>query len=93
MEQIAKELDFSKDMEFKVLGDIGPTIREILGSYSTYMCSDCTVGLEGSDLELPGYYPYLVYRECFYREFRGNDGKDQKIISTLLDRGLITRVC
>lgn len=77
------ELDLTKTIDFEVLGDIEPTIIEILGGYQTEMLSDCSLHLVGTNLELPGFWRWLTYRGWMAREI------DKKIITTLYERKLI----
>lgn len=78
-----KDIDFSRSMDFEVLGDIKPTIEKILGYYDTYMTSDCDLHLKGSGLSLPAYWKYLTYWAF------GDCTVDIKIIKALLDDNLI----
>lgn len=85
-EQI-EQLDFSKEMDFKVVGDIKPTIINILGKYETGITSDCALHLKGTNLSLPAYCPYLTYYA-----FGTTRQIDEKIIRNLLKNNLIELV-
>ena len=84
MREIDK-LDFTKTMDFEVVGDIKPTIIEILGYYETEMWGDCTLHLKGTHLELPAFWRYLTYRGWNTMK----NGIERKIIQKLWDRKLI----
>ena len=78
------EIDLSKDIDFEVIGDIKPTVREVIGFYNTYMTDDCDVHLDGTPgISLPAYWPYLTYW-AFYK-----NKKSKELIKTLLDKKLI----
>ncbi len=79
-----EKLNLRENLEFEVLGDIKPTIRKILGFYKYEMISDCTVHLVGTScIELPAYYPRLVYRGWCA------DEKGKEIIKELYKQNLI----
>ncbi len=80
-----EQLDFAKTIDFEVLGDIKPTIIEILGSYDTVMIGDCTLHLKGTQLELPAFWKYLTYSGWLSQD----RAVDKKIISELYQKGLI----
>ena len=77
------KLDLNKTIDFDVVGDIKPTIVEILGFYETEMWGDCTVHLKHTNIELPAYWRYLTYRGWNATE------TDKRIIKALYSRGLI----
>lgn len=79
------ELDFTKTMDFEVIGDIKPIIKDILGHYQTYMTSDCALHLKGTMIDLPAYCPYLTY----YSGFLKDREVEIKIISALYEKGII----
>ena len=79
-----EELDLREQLEFEVLGDIKPTIINILGFYKTDCLYDCTVHLVGTScIEVPAFYPYLVYRGWCA------DEKGKEIIKELYKQNLI----
>lgn len=80
--------NLDKTMEFKVVGDIKPIIRQILGEYEEWESSDCAVHLKGAPgISLPGYYPRLTYYACFAKP------KCRLIIAQLYEEGLIELHC
>ena len=80
--------NLDKTMEFKVVGDIKPVIRQILGEYEEWESSDCAVHLKGAPgISLPGYYPRLTYYACFAKP------KCRLIIAQLYEEGLIELHC
>lgn len=80
--------NLDKTMEFKVVGDIKPIIRQILGEYEEWESSDCAVHLKGAPgISLPGYYPRLTYYSCFAKP------KSRLIIAQLYEEGLIELHC
>ena len=80
--------NLDKTMEFKVVGDIKPIIRQILGEYEEWESSDCDVHLKGAPgISLPGYYPRLTYYACFAKS------KCRLIIEQLYKEGLIELHC
>lgn len=79
-----ERVDFSKSTDFKVLGDIKPTVIKILGYYDTYMSSDCDVHLKGTSISVPAWYPYLT---CYTYS-----GVSKEIINELLKNNLIEPV-
>ena len=80
--------NLDKTMEFKVVGDIKPIIRQILGEYEEWESSDCDVHLKGAPgISLPGYYPRLSYYSCFAKP------KCRLIIAQLYEEGLIELHC
>ena len=82
-----EELDLTKTIEFEVLGDIKPTIIEILGSYETWMSSDCDLHLKGTLISLPAYCKWLTYYGSFH-DIR-DMSTEQRIIKALYEKGLI----
>lgn len=82
-----EQIDFSQRLNFKVIGDIKPTIINLIGRYETGMTSDCDLHLKGTNISLPAYYPYLTYYA-----FDISRETDEKIIKELLKNNLIEPV-
>ena len=80
------ELDFSRSMDFKVKGDIEPTVTEVLGHYHTHMGSDCDVHLEDTNISLPAYWHYLTFWGFYGGQLKENG---EKVIRVLYEKGLI----
>lgn len=78
-----KDIDFSKDIDFEVVGNLKSAITEILGYYLTEMGSDCDLHLVGTGISLPAYWRYLTYRSWICREI------DEKIVKALLAKKVI----
>lgn len=78
-----QELDFTQSIDFEVVGDIKPTVIEVVGKYDTWMGSDCDLHLSGTTISLPAYWSWLTYWG-----FCSNE-KDVQLIKLLLERGLI----
>lgn len=78
------ELDFSKTIDFKLLGDIKPTVKEVLGYYATDKRSDYSVWIVGTHLELPAFKSgVLTYHGWVASEI------DRNIVMTLYKKGLV----
>ena len=76
--------NLDKTMEFNVVGDIKPVIKQILGEYEEWESPDCDVHLKGaSGIGLPGYYPRMTYYSSFAKP------KCRWIIAQLYKEGLI----
>ena len=88
--EVANNQLFNLDntMEFKVVGDIKPIIRQILGEYEEWESPDCDVHLKGAPgISPPGYYPRLTYYARFAKP------KCRLIIAQLYKEGLIELHC
>lgn len=87
-----EELDFSKNIDFEMLGNIERTVKEIVGEYKTYTSSDCDISIVGTNVSLPGYGKYLTYWG-FYWQGSGKTlevaKKGLELIQALLEKGLI----
>lgn len=82
-----EHLDFTKTIDFEVLGDIKPTIIKHLGFYEAEMTSDCAVYLKGAfAIEVPAYWHYLTYRGWCDKS---GDTVSKRIITDLYEQGII----
>ena len=82
-QDIEELINSEANIDFDVLGDIKPTVIEILGYYDTWSSSDCDYHLSGTSISLPGYWKWLTYYGWMNQEI------DKKIIRALYEKGLI----
>ena len=78
------ELDFSKTIAFEVLGDIKPTVKEVLGYYATMNQYDNSAWIYGTHLEFPAFRIGVLT----YHGWQANES-DKQIIEKLYTKGII----